>query len=214
MNGAVTMISLTSGGSDYVNPYPHATISAPGTGKTATAVAYGPPGAISGVDVKSGGSGYVGGPLVTISGGGGSGAIGIANVGANGAVSSITVINGGSGYTSAPTVQILPAGYTPTPSDTSIASMMNSAWVAFANNPQNPGSNWTAYTPATNDASAPGAAVGRWANGGYLPNSATLNPVIKSAAKSNVPSVPMCGGLWFQQPPFAGATSLSSTKKK
>ena len=55
--------------------------------------------------IKDGGSGYTEVPLVTISGGGGTGATARAFIG-SGAVKSIVVDNGGNGYTSVPTVNI------------------------------------------------------------------------------------------------------------
>ena len=55
--------------------------------------------------IKNGGTGYTEVPLVTISGGGGSGATARAFIG-SGAVKSIIVDNPGSGYTSVPTVNI------------------------------------------------------------------------------------------------------------
>ncbi len=53
------------------------------------------------------------GPVVSISGGGGSGATGVATPGASGGIASLTLTAGGTGYTSAPTVSITgPAGST------------------------------------------------------------------------------------------------------
>jgi hypothetical protein len=70
----------------------------------ATAVVNG--GFITGYTVTDGGSGYLSAPVVTISGGGGSGATATANV-SGGAVISITANNPGSGY-GTPTVTIAP----------------------------------------------------------------------------------------------------------
>ena len=64
---------------------------------------------VSSIAVSSGGSGYVGVPLVTISGGGGSGATAEAVV-INGVVTAINVTNPGTGYTAAPTVTLSYAG--------------------------------------------------------------------------------------------------------
>lgn len=57
---------------------------------------------VIGIDIADGGSGYTQAPILTLSGGGGSGAKAIAKLGANGKISSIEVINGGSGYITAP----------------------------------------------------------------------------------------------------------------
>jgi len=53
---------------------------------------------------------YTSNPAVTFSGGGGSGAEGVANIDANGRVTSVLVTQTGSGYTSAPAVTIAPVG--------------------------------------------------------------------------------------------------------
>jgi len=58
---------------------------------------------VAGVTMTTLGSGYTSAPTVTFSGGGGSGATGVANI-ANHQVTCITITNPGSGYTSAPTV--------------------------------------------------------------------------------------------------------------
>lgn len=73
---------------------------------TATAVRTGS--AITSFTMVNKGGGYFTPPAVTLSGGGGSGAIGIANLSADGRVDSITVTNGGTGYTGTPTVAIEP----------------------------------------------------------------------------------------------------------
>ncbi len=75
--------------------------------RTATATATISDGAVVAVTVTDGGAGYLTPPLVTIGGGGGSGATAEATV-AGGAVTAITVLTGGSGYTSAPDVGIAP----------------------------------------------------------------------------------------------------------
>jgi len=73
----------------------------------ATATAVDNSGFITSYVVTSGGSGYTVAPTVTISGGGGSGAVATANI-SGGSVTSITVNNPGSGYTTTPTVIIAP----------------------------------------------------------------------------------------------------------
>ena len=64
---------------------------------------------INTINITGGGSGYTSAPLVTITGGGGTGAVAIATITA-GAVTSIDLLSVGSGYTSAPTVTIAPPG--------------------------------------------------------------------------------------------------------
>jgi len=75
-----------------------------GSGAAATSTVNGS-GAVSGITLTAGGTGYA--PTATISGGGGSGATAIVIVSYNyGTVTGVTVTSGGLGYTSAPTVTI------------------------------------------------------------------------------------------------------------
>lgn len=60
-------------------------------------------GGVSGVFVTNGGSGYTTAPTVTITGGGGTGATGVATI-TGGIVAGVTITNAGSGYTSLPTI--------------------------------------------------------------------------------------------------------------
>jgi len=61
-------------------------------------------GELSGVTVTNQGRGYLSAPVVTFSGGGGTGATATAQLDSTGKVTTITVVDPGSGYTSAPTV--------------------------------------------------------------------------------------------------------------
>ena len=73
-------------------------------------------GFVVGITVTNGGSGYAFPPLVTISGGGGSGATAFSAI-SDGAVISITVSNAGSGYTSVPQVIIDAPSLVPFPAN-------------------------------------------------------------------------------------------------
>ncbi|CAH5190635.1 phage tail fiber protein [Klebsiella pneumoniae] len=66
-------------------------------------------GRLQSIAVTAGGSGYTSAPTVTISGGGGSGALATATV-SGGAVTKISVLYKGFGYTSAPTIAIAGGG--------------------------------------------------------------------------------------------------------
>lgn len=57
------------------------------------------------IALTAGGTGYVA-PLISITGGGGSGATAYADIDANGVVINVEILHGGSGYTSTPTVTI------------------------------------------------------------------------------------------------------------
>ena len=60
---------------------------------------------VSTIPVSSGGAGYLDTPVVTITGGGGTGATAVANI-AGGSVTSVAITSPGTGYTSAPTVTL------------------------------------------------------------------------------------------------------------
>jgi autotransporter-associated beta strand protein len=62
------------------------------------------------IPVATGGAGYLDTPIVTITGGGGVGAVAVANI-VGGAVANITILSPGTGYTSAPTVTLFGGGY-------------------------------------------------------------------------------------------------------
>lgn len=66
-------------------------------------------GTVNSITVSNQGTGYIGAPTITFSGGGGgAGATATATVDGSGHISAITIVNPGSGYTSAPTVIITP----------------------------------------------------------------------------------------------------------
>ncbi len=71
---------------------------------------------VTSIPLLSGGSGYIGQPIVRITGGGGVGASAIAIVDNTGTVTSVVITNPGVGYTSAPTVTLLGGGSTTTAS--------------------------------------------------------------------------------------------------
>lgn len=91
-------ITVSSGGSGYVNP----TVSFSGS---ATGEATVSNGKVSALKVNFGGKGYTSAPRVVLVGGGGIGATATATI-KDGAVSGLTIVNAGSGYTTAPTVTI------------------------------------------------------------------------------------------------------------
>jgi hypothetical protein len=96
-------------------------------GVQATAVAVLSAGSVTGINVSNGGGGYSvdNPPIVTIAGGGGSGATAEAVVSPAGVITAVNVVLPGSGYTSLPTVTIARNGsiigtqrnYTPQPDD-------------------------------------------------------------------------------------------------
>lgn len=105
-SGTVTSVTVpvSTSGSGYTVP-PSVTFSAPQVagGITATGTATLMNNGISAIAVTTQGSGYTSG-TITISGGGGSGALATPIFNVSGALTSIRVDNTGSGYTSAPTI--------------------------------------------------------------------------------------------------------------
>ena len=67
---------------------------------------------VNSIPLASGGSGYIGAPVVSITGGGGTGASAIATLNSSGQVSAITITSSGTGYTSAPTITLVGGGGT------------------------------------------------------------------------------------------------------
>jgi fibronectin-binding autotransporter adhesin len=65
---------------------------------------------VSATGLTASGSGFIDTPIVTITGGGGSGATAVANIDSNGNLTGITITNAGTGYTSAPTFALVGGG--------------------------------------------------------------------------------------------------------
>jgi hypothetical protein len=64
-------------------------------------------GSVTAITVTNGGTNYNSNPIITISGGGGTGATAVATVtGTGGVITVMTILTSGSGYTSAPTVSV------------------------------------------------------------------------------------------------------------
>ena len=107
VGGMVVAINVT-GASGYTTA-PTVVVDPPSSlpDLTATAAAVLSGNTIGSITVLNGGGGYTSVPMVTITGGGGTGAEATAVL-TNGVVSSIVLNNGGSGYTSQPTITITP----------------------------------------------------------------------------------------------------------
>ena len=80
----------------------HCTISGAGSGATFSVTRSA--NVITAIGVTAGGTGYTAPPTITITGGGGTGAVAVANVNAAGVITSVTVVSGGTGYTTDPTI--------------------------------------------------------------------------------------------------------------
>lgn len=104
---SISSLAIIYGGTGYTSNPSVNIVSEMGSGATATATVSGP---INRIDITNGGQNYSGTipPIVTITGGSGTGATATAEVYA-GAVTGITITSGGSGYTLPLTVTITPA---------------------------------------------------------------------------------------------------------
>ena len=102
VNGSISEITVTEGGSGYTSSPLVSIVGGGGSGAAATAIIT--KGAVSRILINSGGTGYTSQPSITIVGGGGTGAAGTASV--RGPINTVNITNGGSSYTSAPTVSL------------------------------------------------------------------------------------------------------------
>ena len=102
VDGSVSEISVTNGGSGYTSSPLVSIVGGGGAGAAATAIIT--KGVVSRILINSGGSGYTSQPAITIVGGGGVGAQGTASV--RGPIKSISVTNGGNSYTSKPDITL------------------------------------------------------------------------------------------------------------
>jgi len=102
VDGAISEITVDSGGSGYTSSPLVSIVGGGGSGASATAIIT--KGVVSRILINEGGSGYTSQPSITIVGGGGLGATGTASV--RGPIKEVTIENGGESYTSTPTVSL------------------------------------------------------------------------------------------------------------
>ena len=102
VDGSLTEIEVTAGGSGYTSSPLVSIVGGGGSGASATAIVT--KGVVSRILVNNGGVGYTSKPSITIVGGGGTGAQGNASV--RGPVKSVSITSGGSSYTSKPEVTL------------------------------------------------------------------------------------------------------------
>ena len=100
VNGSVSEITVTAGGSGYTSSPLVSIAGGGGSGAAATAIIT--KGVVSRILINDGGTGYTTQPTITIVGGGGTGATATASV--RGPIQSVSITNGGSSYTSTPSV--------------------------------------------------------------------------------------------------------------
>jgi len=102
VDGSITEIEVTSGGSGYKTSPLVSIVGGGGSGASATAIIT--RGVVSKILVNNGGSGYTSKPQISIVGGSGSGAAGDASV--RGPIKSVSITNAGSEYTSNPSIKL------------------------------------------------------------------------------------------------------------
>ena len=102
VNGSITEIVVTDGGSGYTSSPLVSIVGGGGSGAAATAIVT--KGVVSSILMNTNGTGYTSQPSITIVGGGGNGATATASV--RGPVKSVAITSGGESYTSNPTVSL------------------------------------------------------------------------------------------------------------
>ena len=102
VNGSVSEITVTAGGSGFTSSPLVSIVGGGGSGASATAIIT--KGVVSRILINSGGTGYTSQPSITIVGGGGTGAQATASV--RGPIQAVTVGSGGQSYTSTPSVTL------------------------------------------------------------------------------------------------------------
>jgi hypothetical protein len=102
VNGSITEIVVTDGGSGYTSSPLVSIVGGGGSGAAATAIVT--KGVVSSILMNTNGTGYTSQPSITIVGGGGNGATATASV--RGPVKSVAITDGGESYTSNPTVSL------------------------------------------------------------------------------------------------------------
>ena len=102
VNGSVSEITVTNGGSGFIASPLVSIVGGGGSGAAATAIIT--KGVVSRILINSGGTGYTSQPSITIVGGGGTGAEATASV--RGPIQAVTVGSGGQSYTSTPSVTL------------------------------------------------------------------------------------------------------------
>ena len=102
VDGGISAIDVTAGGSGYTSSPLVSIVGGGGAGAAATAIIT--KGVVSRVLINQSGTGYTSQPEITIVGGGGTGATASASV--RGPIKSVTITTGGASYTSKPTVNL------------------------------------------------------------------------------------------------------------
>lgn len=102
INGSITAIDVTNGGSGYTGIPLVSIVGGGGLGAAATAIVS--QGKVTQVIVTNGGTGYTSRPIITISGGGGSGATAEAKV--RGPIREAVITNPGSDYSAKPSISL------------------------------------------------------------------------------------------------------------
>jgi len=106
VNGSLTAVNITDGGSGYLTEPIVSVIGGGATaGNQATATAQITSGKVTGITVSNGGTGYTSVPTIAITGGSGTGATATATC--RGSIDTINITNAGSQYTYEPTIDLI-----------------------------------------------------------------------------------------------------------
>ena len=173
---------------------------------------------VSATGLSVSGGGFIDTPLVTITGGGGTGATAVANIDANGNLTGITITSPGTGYTSAPTFALLGGGVGNTGSITGTPALVTNTSGGFTkagagtvtltgSNTYGGATNITAGTLALNGGSILGPVN---VTGGTFGGNGTAGNVTVSSGASN--AIANSGGvLTVSKLTFNGIGTLNLT---
>lgn len=217
IGNGVAGLTITSGGSGY-SFVPAVTISGTGTGATATATLG--LSAASFTAFSGGDKVYTVAPVVTISGGGGSGATAVAVLsdGATGTLTGFTITNPGTGYTSAPTITFGSGTFT-SGSVNGSATGNGSSFIVSAISVTNAGSGYTGTPTYTIDSgnATPGAVVlssvvlaGDTSIGGS--GDISINAAVSESGGARFLTKLGSGTLALAAPAYSGNTTVTSGK--
>lgn len=148
---------------------------------------------VNNINVTAIGSSYATPPVVTFSGGGGTGAAATAKISSTGTVSGISLTNGGSGYTSAPTViiPISPSGDTAMATATLSCGSVSGFTITYAGSGYTPPPTVTLSGGGGTGATATAEVNGEHANDGRV---LKINITNNGSGYTSAPTVTISGG--------------------
>jgi len=192
--GAVTGVTVASGGTGYTSATILFTAPTGAGGTTATGTVTMVAGAVTAIVITSGGSGYTSAPTATITGNGTGASIGTITIAAS-SITGITINTAGTGYTAAPTVSFTGGGGTGAAASATITSSgvkinNSSDYLSTFANGEGVVGEWAAKYPGSLGNSlqvsmADSATFTGWTYAGAFPSAPSTSPYAASVGGSN-----------------------------